>query len=76
MILSNLSIIFASSFMNLFPQTNPYRNSFTINSFPNELNDYLQKTAIPKLIINYILIGVGILVLAHLFFTIPATCFS
>ncbi len=56
MILSNLSIIFASSFMNLFPRTNPYRNSFAINSFPNELNDYLQKTAIPKLIINYILI--------------------
>ncbi|EIY44707.1 hypothetical protein DW888_18825 [Bacteroides nordii] len=76
MILSNLSIIFASSFMNLFPRTNPYRNSFAINSFPNELNDYLQKTAIPKLIINYILIELSTLVLGHLFFTIPVTCFS
>lgn len=70
MILSNLLIIFTSSFMALFPVINPLGNGFVVNGFLNELNDYQRKTAIQKLIINYILIGIGTLVIGHLFLLI------
>lgn len=70
MILSNLLIIFTSSFMALFPVINPLGNGFVVNDFLNELNDHQHKTAIQKLIINYILIGIGTLVIRHLFLLI------
>lgn len=70
MILSNLLIIFTSSFMALFPVINPLGNGFVVNGFLNELNDHQRKTAIQKLIINYILIGIGTLVIGHLFLLI------
>lgn len=70
MILSNLLIIFTFSFMALFPVINPLGNGFVVNDFLNELNDHQHKTAIQKLIINYILIGIGTLVIRHLFLLI------
>ena len=70
MILSNLLIIFTSSLMALFPVINPLGNGFVVNGFLNELNDHQRKTAIQKLIINYILIGIGTLVIGHLFLLI------
>lgn len=56
--------------MALFPVINPLGNGFVVNGFLNELNDYQRKTAIQKLIINYILIGIGTLVIGHLFLLI------
>lgn len=70
MILSNLLIIFTSSFMALFPVINPLGNGFVVNGFLEELNDHQRKTAIQKLIVNYILIGIGTLVIGHLFLLI------
>lgn len=67
MLLSNLLIIFSSSFMALFPVINPLGNGFVVNGFFDELDEHQRKTAIQKLIINYILIGVGTLVIGHLF---------
>lgn len=56
--------------MALFPVINPLGNGFVVNGFLNKLNDHQRKTAIQKLIINYILIGIGTLVIGHLFLLI------
>lgn len=67
MSLSSLLIIFSSSFMALFPVINPLGNGFVVNGFLTELDPKQRKTAIQKLIFNYVLIGVGTLVIGHLF---------
>lgn len=68
MSLSNLLIIFSSSFMALFPVVNPLGNGFVVNGFFTDLDPKQRKTAIRKLILNFIIIGVGTLVIGHLFF--------
>lgn len=67
MSISSLLYIFSSSFMALFPVINPLGNGFIVNGFFTGLNDQQRKLAIRKLIINYLLIGVGTLVIGHLF---------
>lgn len=70
MSLSNLLIIFSSSFMALFPVINPLGNGFVVNGFLIGLDVKQRKVAIQKLIFYFILIGVGTLVIGHLFLLI------
>ena len=58
MSLSSLLIIFSSSFMALFPVINPLGNGFVVNGFFADLDPSQRKTAIQKLTINFIMIGV------------------
>lgn len=67
MLISNLLFIFSSSFMALFPVINPLGNSFIVNGFLTGLSDQQRKSAIQKIIANYLLIGIGTLVIGHLF---------
>ncbi|QIK60922.1 MarC family protein [Dysgonomonas sp. HDW5A] len=67
MSISNLLFIFSSSFMALFPVINPLGNSFIVNGFLTGLNDQQRKSAIRKIVTNYLLIGIGTLVIGHLF---------
>ena len=55
MSLSNLLIIFSSSFMALFPVVNPLGNGFVVNGFFTDLDPKQRKTAIRKLILNFII---------------------
>ncbi|MDL2277715.1 MarC family protein [Parabacteroides sp. OttesenSCG-928-G07] len=57
---------FISSFMALFPVMNPISSGFIINGFLEGLDDDLRKTAIKKIIVNCLLIGVGSLIAGHL----------
>lgn len=70
MSLSSLLIIFSSSFMALFPVVNPLGNGFVVNGFFTNLDPQQRKTAIQKLTFNFIMIGVGTLVIGHLFLLI------
>lgn len=70
MSLTNLLIIFSSSFMALFPVINPLGNGFVVNGFLIDLDAQQRKIAIQKLIFNYVLIGLGTLVIGHLFLMI------
>ncbi len=63
MSLSNLLIIFSSSFMALFPVINPLGNGFVVNGFFTDLDPQQRKAAIQKLTLNFIMIGVGTLVI-------------
>lgn len=67
MLISNLLFIFSSSFMALFPVINPLGNGFIVNGFLTGLSDQQRKSAIQKIIANYLLIGIGTLVIGHLF---------
>ena len=62
MSLSNLLIIFSSSFMALFPVINPLGNGFVVNGFFTDLDPQQRKAAIQKLTLNFIMIGVGTLI--------------
>ena len=66
MALSSLLIIFSSSFMALFPVINPLGNGFVVNGFFADLDPSQRKTAIQKLTINFIMIGVGTLLVIAL----------
>ncbi len=57
---------FLSSFMALFPVMNPISSGFIINGFLEGLDDDLRKTAIKKIIVNCLLIGIGSLIAGHL----------
>ena len=70
MSLSNLLIIFSSSFMALFPVINPLGNVFVVKGFFTDLDPQQRKAAIQKLTFNFIMIGVGTLVIGHLFLLI------
>ena len=59
--------IFSSSFMALFPVVNPIGGAFIVNGFFSNLDDKHRKIAIKKLLINYLLIGLGTLAVGHLF---------
>ena len=54
MSLSNLLIIFSSSFMALFPVINPLGNGFVVNGFFTDLDPQQRKAAIQKLTFNFI----------------------
>ena len=70
MSLSSLLIIFSSSRVALFPVINPLGNGFVVNGFFANLDPSQRKTAIQKLTINFIMIGVGTLLIGHLFLLI------
>lgn len=59
--------MFSSSFIALFPVINPVGNSFIINGFFANLTVEQRKSAVRKLVANYILVGVGTLLIGHLF---------
>lgn len=67
MSISSLLFIFSSSFMALFPVINPLGNGFIVNGFLTGLSDEQRKSAIQKIIANYLLIGIGTLLIGHLF---------
>ena len=78
MSLSNLLIIFSSSFMALFPVINPLGNGFVVNGFFTDLDPQQRKAAIQKLTLNFIMIGVGTLVIAFVSvdFRFGYSCYS
>lgn len=53
--------------MALFPVINPLGNGFIVNGFLTGLSDQQRKSAIQKIIVNYLLIGIGTLLIGHLF---------
>lgn len=58
--------LFVSAFMALFPVINPVSSAFMINGFINNLNDADRKTAIKKITIYSLMIGIGSLLLGHI----------
>ena len=56
--------------MALFPVINPLGNGFVVNGFFTDLDPQQRKAAIQKLTLNFIMIGVGTLVIGHLFLLI------
>lgn len=56
--------------MALFPVINPLGNGFVVNGFLTDLDTKQRRTAIQKLIFNFILIGMGTLIIGHLFLLI------
>ena len=56
--------------MALFPVVYPLGNGFVVIGFFTDLDPKQRKTAIQKLIFNFIMIGVGTLVIGHLFLLI------
>lgn len=65
--IGSLLFIFSSSFMALFPVINPLGNSFIVNGYLTGLDDQQRKSAIQKITFNYLVIGIGTLVIGHLF---------
>ena len=51
--------------MALFPVINPLGNGFVVNGFFTDLDPQQRKAAIQKLTLNFIMIGVGTLVIGH-----------
>ena len=70
MSLSNLLIRLSSTFMALLPVINPLGTCFVVNGFFTDLDPQQRKAAIQKLTFNFIMIGVGTLVIGHLFLLI------
>ena len=66
MTLSSILFIFTSSFMALFPVSNPIGISFIINESLSDVGPDQQKLAIKKIITYFILIGLGSLLIGHL----------
>ncbi|MDL2289821.1 MarC family protein [Paludibacteraceae bacterium OttesenSCG-928-F17] len=58
--------LFISSFVALFPVMNPIGNGFIINGFLEGLDDAQRKSAIKKLTINALFVGLGSLLAGHL----------
>lgn len=67
MSITSLIFIFSSAFMALFPVTNPLGTGFIVNGYFAGLDDKQRKIATRKLVINYIVIGVGTVAIGHLF---------
>lgn len=57
--------MFVSSFMALFPVTNPVGSGFLVNGFLSGLDDRQRKAVIRKIVVNYLLIGLGSLAIGH-----------
>jgi len=55
-----------SSFAALFPVVNPIGSGFIITNFIKDLDDNQRKSAIKKIMINCLLIGIGSLIIGHL----------
>lgn len=64
--ISNILFIFTSSFMAIFPVSNPIGMSFIINNFLSEVNEEEQKQATRKIIFYFVIISIGILLIGHI----------
>ena len=58
--------MFISSFIALFPVTNPIGSGLIINGFLAGLEQSARKSVIRRIILNYLLIGIGSLAIGHL----------
>lgn len=67
MSVTSLILIFSSSFMTLFPVNNPIGTGFIVNGYFAGLSSDQRSVAIKRLIINYIIIGVGTVAIGHIF---------
>lgn len=56
---------FVSSFMALFPVANPVGAGFMVNGFLSGLSTQDRKTIIRKIVIDYLMIGLGSLAIGH-----------
>jgi MarC family membrane protein len=65
MTIHEIAFFFASSFVALFPVVNPIGNSFVVDGFIKDLDNGQRNTAIKKVFINSLLIGIGSLVIGH-----------
>ena len=70
MSLSSLLIIFSCCFLALVRVISPLGVGVVVNGFFADLDPSQRKTAIQKLTINFIMIGVGTLLIGHLFLLI------
>lgn len=66
MSIHDILFTFMSSFIALFPVINPLGSGFIVNGFLTGLNDAQRKNAIRNIIIDFLLIGIGSLVVGHL----------
>lgn len=66
MLKSGFVFMFVSSFMALFPVANPIGSGFIVNGFLSGLSGDERKSIIKKIVINYVLIGIGSLAIGHL----------
>lgn len=57
---------FVSSFMALFPVANPVGAGFLVNGFLSGLDAQDRRTIIRKIVIDYLMIGLGSLAIGHL----------
>lgn len=57
--------MFVFSFMALFPVANPVGSGFLVNGFLSGLDDRQRKAVIRKIVVNYLLIGLGSLAIGH-----------
>lgn len=67
MFLSSILFVFSSSFMALFPVINPIGTALIVNGYLSNLSAEHRAIAIRKLIINYLIVGLGTLAIGHLF---------
>lgn len=66
MSISSILFVFASSFMTMFPVSDPVGNSFIINNFLTGVNKEERRKAINKIVVYFVLIGLGVLMIGHL----------
>lgn len=66
MSISSILFVFASSFMTMFPVSDPVGNSFIINNFLTGVSKDERRKAINKIVVYFVLIGLGVLIVGHL----------
>lgn len=66
MAIDTILFTFVSSFIALFPVINPLGGGFIVNGFIADLDDVQRKNVVQNIIINFLLIGIGSLVVGHL----------
>lgn len=57
--------MFVSAFMALFPVANPVGSGFIVNGFLSDMDERQRKSTIWKIVVNYLLIGIGSLAIGH-----------
>lgn len=57
--------MFISSFMALFPVANPVGSGFIVNGFFSGLDVRQRKAVIRRIVVNYLLVGLGSLAIGH-----------
>lgn len=66
MSISGILFTFMSSFMALFPVVNPLGGGFIVNGFISDLSEVQRRNFIKKIMVNFLMIGIGSLVVGHL----------